>query len=51
MKVLFTKRARDEEDEELEVFNGIRVIACACIILGSTYFYMLKGPIQNINII
>ena len=41
----------EDEDGELEVLNGVRVISCASIILGSTYFYMLKGPLQNMNII
>ena len=49
---MFTRRVKDEdEDGELEVLNGVRVISCASIILGSTYFYMLKGPLQNMNII
>lgn len=51
LRTLFTKRAKDEEDSELEVFNGVRVLACACVILGNTYFYMLRGPLQNMNII
>lgn len=45
LRTLFTRRVRDEDDAELEVFNGVRVIACASIILGNTYFYMLKGPL------
>jgi peptidoglycan/LPS O-acetylase OafA/YrhL len=48
---LFTRRIKDEDDQELEVFNGIRVLACTGIILGSTYFYMLKGPLQNMEVI
>lgn len=42
---------RDEDDSELEVFNGVRVLACVTVILGNSYFYMLKGPLQNLNII
>jgi hypothetical protein len=42
---LFTRRVRDEDDAEMEIFNGIRVLACTGIILGSTYFNMLKGPL------
>ena len=41
---LFQNRTlKDPEDAELEIFNGIRVLATAVIIMGSTYFYTLKG--------
>ena len=36
-------------DEELEVFNGLRVICCALIVLGNTYFYILRSPLQNLE--
>jgi len=43
---------KDPEDAEFEIFNGLRVLATAVIILGNTYFYILKGPaLQNMNII
>lgn len=32
-------------DEEFEVLNGIRVLCCALIILGNTYFYILRSPL------
>jgi hypothetical protein len=51
LTTLFTRRVRDEDDAELEVFNGVRVLACVTVILGNSYFYMLKGPLQNLNII
>ena len=38
-------------DQELEVFNGLRVISCIMIILGNSYFYTLRSPIQNIEVI
>ena len=38
-------------DSELEVLNGIRVISCIFVILGQSYFYTLKGPIQNLEAI
>lgn len=41
---LFQNRTlKDPEDAEFEIFNGLRVLACAVIILGETYFYTLKG--------
>ncbi len=42
--LLFEKRA-PAEHKELEALNGIRVITLTVIILGNTYFYMLKGPL------
>ena len=36
-------------DEELEVFNCFRVLACVWVIFGNTYFYMLKAPLQNLE--
>ena len=36
-------------DEELEALNGIRVMCCALIILGNTYFYILRSPLQNLE--
>ena len=38
-------------DQELEVMNGLRVISCFMIILGNSYFYTLRSPIQNIEVV
>ena len=38
-----------EGDEEFEVLNGIRVLCCALIILGNTYFYIMRSPLQNLE--
>ena len=48
--MVFTDRV-PIRDKELESFNGIRVLALNSIILGSTFFYMLKGPLQNLDVI
>ena len=45
------KRRSSEEDYELETFNGVRVLCLCVIILGNTFFYILKGPLQNLEII
>ena len=45
LTTLFTSRVKDDDDEEMSIFNGIRVLTCCSIILGSTYFNMLKGPL------
>ncbi len=50
LRTLFNKRAK-EDDIEFEVFNGVRVICLSFIILGNTYFFTLKGALQNMNII
>jgi hypothetical protein len=36
---------------DLEILNGVRVITLMGVIFGNTYFYILKGPLQNMNII
>ena len=46
-----SKPRAKQGDEELEVMNGLRVICCTLIILGNSYFYTLRSPIQNIEVI
>ena len=48
VKNLTRPRAK-QGDNELEVLNGLRVICCATIILGNTYFYILRSPLQNLE--
>jgi len=50
MKRLFTKRSGPEESN-LDALNGVRVITLALVVLGNTYFYILKGALQNLEII
>ena len=50
MRTLSKPRAK-MGDQELEVMNGLRVICCCLIILGNSYFYTLRSPIQNIEVI
>ena len=33
------------------MLNGVRVLTLALVILGNTYFFILKGPLQNLEII
>lgn len=44
LKILFTRRST-LIDKNLEFLNGVRVITLCFIILGNTYFYILKGPL------
>ena len=46
-----SKPLAKQGDEELEVMNGLRVICCTLIILGNSYFYTLRSPIQNIEVL
>jgi hypothetical protein len=50
IEAIFTDRIPSTE-KELESLNAIRVIALNSIILGNTFYYMLKGPIQNLEAI
>ena len=42
---LLVKPTAKRGDSELEVLNGVRVIFCAQIIMGNTFFYILRGPL------
>jgi hypothetical protein len=46
---VINKPLSKQGDEELEVFNCFRVLACVWVIFGNTYFYMLKSPLQNLE--
>ena len=46
---LLSKPLTKQGDEELEIFNALRVIACVWVIFGNTYFYVLKSPLQNLE--
>ena len=49
---IFAPRITDQDDEEFAIFDGLRVVATFVIILGNTYFYILKGAaLQNMTII
>ena len=41
----------DEEDSEFELFNGIKVFSMLIIIAGNTHYYVLSGPLRNIEVI
>ena len=51
MKRLFSPGRHLSEDPELEIFNCIKVISIALIVLGNTYYYVLTGPLQNMSVI
>jgi hypothetical protein len=38
-------------DNELEVLNGVRAVSCIFIILGNTFLYTLKSPVQNLEVL
>ena len=51
MKRLFSESKYNTEDKELEIFNAIKVLSICLIVLGNTYFHILSGPIQNLEIV
>jgi hypothetical protein len=51
MKNIFAPGRHVKEDDELEIFNCIKVISMSLIVLGNTYFYVMTGPLQNIQVI
>ena len=46
-----SKPRAKQGDQELEVMNGLRVISCVLIILGNSYYYTLRSPIQNLEVV
>lgn len=51
LKKLFSDRKYDSEDDELEIINAIKVISIAVIVLGNTYYYIMSGPLRNLEIV
>lgn len=49
MRILTERRSKDG-DRELEVLNGVRVMSCISIVLGNTFWYVLKSPLQNLEV-
>ncbi|CDW85999.1 UNKNOWN [Stylonychia lemnae] len=50
LEQLYKPRVSNDH-RQFEIFNGLRVFCINWIILGNTFFYILKGPIQNMGII
>jgi len=51
MKKLFAERKYEKEEEEFEILNFVKVYSIGVIILGNTYYYILSGPLQNLDIV
>lgn len=51
LKRLFSDRKYDKEDSEFEIFNAIKVLSISVVVLGNTYYYILSGPLQNLNVV
>jgi len=51
MKKLFSVRKYEAEEEEFEILNFVKIYSIAVIILGNTYYYILTGPMQNLDIV
>ncbi|CDW91686.1 UNKNOWN [Stylonychia lemnae] len=51
MRTLFTQRQKTNDIPEFNYLNFVRVSIICWIIFGNTYYYILKGPLQNIEVI
>lgn len=51
LKKLSAERKYDPEDDELEVFNAVKAVSIAVIVLGNTYYYVMSGPLRNMYIV
>jgi len=48
-KKLFSDRRYDKEEPEFEMLNAWKVFAISLVVLGNTYFYLLTGPLKNLE--
>jgi len=51
LKRLFSKNRYDPDEKEFEIFNALKVYGICIVVLGNTYYYILSGPIQNLEVI
>lgn len=40
-----------DSDPELEILNSVKVWSMILIVLGNTHYYLMSGPVQNMQII
>ena len=38
-------------DPELEILNSVKVWSMILIVLGNTHYYLMSGPVQNMQIV
>jgi hypothetical protein len=50
MSKLFMSHKYSQEDKEFEVLNFVKVFSISMIILGNTYFFILNGPVRNMEV-
>jgi hypothetical protein len=51
LKRLFSKNRYDPDEKEFEIFNALKVYGICIVVLGNTYYFILSGPIQNLEVI
>ena len=51
LKRLFSDNKYDPDEKEFEIFNALKVYSMCIVVLGNTYYYILGGPIQNLEVI
>lgn len=51
LRKLFSDHRYDKEEPEFEIFNAMKVYSIAIIVLGNTYYYILSGPLQNLEVV
>lgn len=51
LKKLFSEHKYDTEDDEFEVLNAFKVVSIGAMVLGNTYYYVMSGPLRNLNIV
>lgn len=49
MSKLFMAHKYSKEDSEFEILNFVKVFSIAMIVLGNTYFFILSGPVRNME--
>lgn len=49
MAKLFMPYKYAKEDNEFEVFNCVKVLGIANIVIANTYLFVFNGPVRNVE--
>lgn len=49
MEKLFVSHKYAKEDCEFEVFNSLKVVLMAVIVVANTYYFIFSGPVRNLE--
>ena len=51
LRKLFSSNRYDNDEPEFEILNALKVYSICIIVLGNTFYYILSGPLQNLEVV